>query len=206
MKKTITECLVELKTLSARIDKEINSTYFVTTFTGGNAPTGFKSIEDFEAKTKASFEKITDLISYRNKIKTLIVESNANTKVVIAGKEYTVAAAIERKSSIEFDKRLLYKIHSQTDMCYAVISNNNKQAQLRLDNLLNTSMGKDVKSDANDIKTITDNFMAKNETKLLDPINVGTISQKLSKEIEDFLSAVDVALSISNAITYVEID
>ena len=52
-----------------------------------------------------------DLISRRNKIKSAIIMSNAKTVVEVAGKQMTVAEAIDKKSSIEYEKELL--IHEE---------------------------------------------------------------------------------------------
>ena len=65
--------------------------------------------------------------------------------------------------------------------------------------------GKDIKANADDVKTISDGFNTRNEIKLIDPLNAKDLSAKLSNEVEDFLANVDVALSISNATQFIEI-
>lgn len=56
---------------------------------------------------QASYDKVMGLISYRHKIKALVVQSNACTKVIVGKEEMTVAEAIERKQSIQYEKDLL---------------------------------------------------------------------------------------------------
>ena len=56
----------------------------------------------------------------RKEIKEKIVKSNAETLVTIAGKEMTVAAAIERKESIKYEKKLAEELKNQLNNLFKV--------------------------------------------------------------------------------------
>ena len=67
-------------------------------------------------------------------------------------------------------------------------------------------MGKDnVKIGENDVNSITEPYIEKNEFHLVDPLNLAKTIEDLSDEIEDFESNVDAALSEINALTFIEI-
>lgn len=204
---TITEGLSILKNVDARIQKEISNAKFITTYQVGKAPVGFKTVDDFVSKAKSAYQSINDLIVRRDKIKGAIVASNAVTKVTVAGVEYTVAAAIERKSSIKFRQNLLQTLVGQTSAALRQYEQEARQVQARLDSLLEQNFGKDsVKSNAADVEAISKGFMDRNEVKVSDPLDSKIKIDSLSREIDDFLTNVDVALSVSNATTKITID
>lgn len=202
---TITEGLVELKTLDARIQKEISSNVFIASHLKGKSPNGFSSVDVFNAKVKSTLQSIKDLIARRNKIKSAIVNSNAVTKVTIGSKTYTVAEAIERKQSVALEVQLLSTLMNQFNSCYSQVERSNNQAQERLDKQIETSLGKDAKSNPEDIKTISEIFWNKNDTIVADPIGIREAAETLAKEIDSFRSEVDVRLSISNSTTMIEV-
>jgi hypothetical protein len=202
---TITEGLVSLKTLNNRIENEITSTTFAVSSQKGKQISGFKSVDDFVARAKSQYQSIVDLINRRNAIKSKIVESNALTKVVIAGTEYTVAGAIERKASVKYELQLINTLQQQFNRATAIADRANTDAQTRLDNLINTTFGKDSKVDATLIKSMSDSFWGENECLVRDPLSITNVVSTMSKDVENFLSNVDVVLSISNATTFIEV-
>ncbi|HYK73264.1 MAG TPA: hypothetical protein VEV44_09105, partial [Pseudoneobacillus sp.] len=103
MEITIAKGLVELKLLNNRINRVINDSVFAGFTVGKKVMTGFNDIEELEQRAKSDYQSVQDLIKRRNEIKSAIVVSNATTEVQIADKTLTVAEAIERKSSIEYD-------------------------------------------------------------------------------------------------------
>lgn len=204
MQHSITALLCELKLLSARIEKEIAASSFVVCTKADKAPQGFKDVASFNVKAKGSLDSIKAMIARRNKIKAAIVKSNAEVVVKVGTVEYTVAEAIERKNSINFEKSLLSKLMGQFKLAAGQVEMANRQEESRLDQQLLTILGKD-KADATLAKTITDNFWKENKSAMVDPCDAASLSEKLSKDIEDFLSNIDIALSISNAKTEIEI-
>jgi hypothetical protein len=205
MQITITEGLVNLKTISARIEKEITATTFSIASQKGKQISGFKSVDDFVLKAKAQYQSIVDLINRRNKIKSAIVESNALTKVIIGGTEYTVAGAIERKASVAFEQMLINTLTQQFNKATMLADRANNDAQTRLDNLINTTFGKDSKVDASQQKSISDSFWEQNLSMVRDPLDTIEIVAKMSNDVENFLANVDVALSISNSTHFIEV-
>jgi hypothetical protein len=205
MEVSISRALVELKTLGSRIDKLIVDFTPVDMIINGKLKSG-KNRDEFIAESKSVFQKICDLISYRDKIKSEIVKSNAQTTVLINSVEMTVAQAIEKKTSIVHEKTLLQNLRMRLSKYRQLIEQNNQLAQDRLDRLLETTFSKDsskVKSD--ELESVAKPFMLRNEATLLDPLGLEKIVLELDEKITSFESEVDIILSESNARTVINI-
>ena len=97
-KMNIHQALVELKTLDKRIDSAIQEGEWVVANKHSNTKIGGIDLKDFVDNVKSRHQKVTTLIARAEAIKRAVVNSNAVTKVIIAGKEYTVAEAIDMKN------------------------------------------------------------------------------------------------------------
>lgn len=201
---TITEALCELKTLSKRIEKEISTFSPVKVKVGSKLPLGVKSEEDFKKQIKSVLQSINDLISRRNKIKSAIVASNAVTTVVIGDTQYTVAEAIERKQSIVNEQRLLCVMATEYNNASRRVEDANRVADEKLQKLLEITFGKNSEVDANQIDSITKSFKDQNYATLIDCDCKETMEQ-LEKDIDSFLTKVDITLTISNSTTMIDV-
>lgn len=205
---TITRGLAELKLLDKRIMRKIfDSNFLIANKKSNKKLNGNMTKEEFVQNSKSSYESISDLIERRKKIKSAIVDSNAKTKVTIAGKEMTVAEAIERKDSIQYEKELLDRMEYQYKNTLAEVNRQNEKVQQNLDNLLNTSFGKEGKQKAteNEIEIIAKPYLQQNEYEVIDPLNIYNKIEELKEDIEQFELEVDFTLSESNTITKIEI-
>lgn len=97
---SITRALSELKLLDKRILKGIKDADFLSYEI--NKKNVLKTFEP-----KEQLQSVEDLIARRSTLKSKIMESNASTKVKIAGKEMLVIEAIEMKETIQYKKQLL---------------------------------------------------------------------------------------------------
>ncbi|MFS0643695.1 hypothetical protein [Siminovitchia sp. 179-K 8D1 HS] len=202
---TVSRGLAELKLLDARINRTINESVFGSYTEGKKLPAGFNSVEEVEKQAKSDLQSAKDLIKRRNEIKSAIVQSNAVTKIKVAGKEYTVAEAIERKSSIDYDIQLLNKLKHTYATLTSKVDRINEDVKQRLDSHLEALYGKEGKNKALENAEIVKAFKEDNEAKLIDPINLKEKIDQLTKEIEDFEMEVDHSLTTSNAITTIEV-
>lgn len=208
MEMLVTQGLNELKLLDDRINREISNAKFVSCSKKGDSNVdGIKSKVKFKIDAKASLDSIRDLSIRRNKIKSAIVASNAVTKVCIADIEYTVAEAIERKSSVIYEQNLLRVLKTQYSASIVKITRENEKVDADVKNLLNTAYGKDSKdkvtTDMYDLIAVP--FKEKNEYELVDSFDIDSTIKSLENSIESFLSEVDTALQVSNSITKIEI-
>lgn len=203
---TITASLKELKTLDKRIRDNISASCFCAVKTGDKMPVGFLPEEEFKVKAKTTLQSITDLISRRDIIKSKIVESNAKTNVTINNIVYTVAGAIERKKSIEYAKLLVSTIGLQILNTVRQAENINLNVQRLLDQHISTMLGKEAKDKGGqDVEDMTTSYLKRNSASIIDPIDAKATLSALEEDINNFIADVDVALSVSNAITTITI-
>ena len=204
---TITEALKELSLYDSKIRKVLESATFVGFKKKSSDKVGVFKVANFENNAKASYQSALDLIRNRAKLKAAIVQSNAVTNVVIAGKTYTVAEAIERKNSIEYDEKMLRELQMQWQVATETILKENKKVDAQADRMLESFLGKDSdnKVSEQELASITDPYKAKNEYELVDPLGAYEKIKALEAEIEAFKADVDTRLSISNSTTYIEI-
>ena len=204
---SITEALNELKLYDSKIAKAIKSNQYVGAAKKSSNLIGVQTKEIFNKNASAGYQSVIDLISNRNKIKSLIVKSNATTEVTINGKVMTVAEAIERKNSIQFEIDLLNALKSQYSTASNTVLTENRKVDTQIDKLLETFTGKDTdkKITKEDQSAITDPYREKNEFELVDPLNIYEKIQTLEADIDGFNSSVNTVLVLSNATTFIEI-
>lgn len=205
---SITEALVELKLYDAKINKALSS----TTFVGSKKKSESKvdnvvNLDTFITAAKSGYQSVSDLIKNRAAIKSAVVQSNAVTNVEIAGKAYTVAEAIERKNSIEYDKDLLNEMKTQWANETLKVNRENQKVSAQVDKMLEASLGRDSdkKVSESDLATIHDAYHERNDWELVDPLGLYEKIQQLETEIDAFEADVDIRLSISNSVTYIEV-
>jgi hypothetical protein len=202
---SIARALTELKTLDSRIENKINGTNFIA-----GAKKSSKKInniytrEEFVDDVTSNYQSIIDLINRRKVIKSAIVNSNAITKGIIGGKEYTIADAIERKNSIELDKTLLRQLEGQYKNVIAQIDRNNEIVEQNLNKLLEASVGSDKKV-SDDTTAFSEAYRTQNSFEVINPLKLQDKIETLRKEIEDFETEVDAVLTESNVLTKIEI-
>lgn len=205
---TITEALNELKLYDSKINKAISSAAFIGAKKKTNDKIGVVSTDKFVSNAKAALQSVQDLIRNRNILKAAIVESNARTMLEVAGKKMTVAEAIERKTSIDYDKELLLAMKSQYAAATTTVRKENEKVDKKVDELISTLIGKDTakKLDEADQNAVEAPYRAKNEFELVDPLGLLDVITAMETEIDEFESTVDGRLTLSNATTFIELD
>lgn len=209
MKYSIHRGLGELKTLEKRINKEISSARFIG-FKKNSATkeynTGLVS-EEFEAQAKSISDSIKDLINRKKKFKEAIVNSNAVTKVTIGTEEMTVASAIERKESIQYEKQLLQQMVNQYTQAITTVQKQNDKVENAIDDKISVMLGGENASKNSDmVKTFGENYRKENGWDVIDPLGLKAVIDELDDSITTFENEVDVVLSESNATTFIEIE
>lgn len=204
-KLSIHRALTELKMLNHRIEAATNDVSTVLANRKSNSKINGVEIQEYEKQMQSSYDKVVSLIDYRNRIKSLVVESNAKTKVTVGKEEMTVAEAIERKQSIQFEKKLLEVMQQQYRSAINMVAKENDALPAKLETYLINILGNKDKQSPEEVKLHTETFMKRNEYELIDPMNVKKKIEVLNSGIEEFESEVDAVLSESNATTFIEI-
>lgn len=205
---SITEALNELKLYDSKINKAIANAKLAGATKKSSDKVGVVEKAEFEERAKASYQSVTDLIANRNALKSAIVKSNAITEVTINGKTMTVAEAIERKNSIDYDVTLLNEMKKQYVTVTDTVNKENKKVDNKVDELLSTLIGKDSdkKISREDQEAIERPYREKNEYEFIDPIGIYDKMLELEADIDGFQSNCDTALVLSNATNFIEID
>lgn len=205
---SITEALNELKLYDSKINKAIANAKLASAAKKSSDKVGVVKKDEFEERAKASYQSVTDLIANRNALKSAIVKSNAVTEVTINGKTMTVAEAIERKNSIDYDVTLLNEMKRQYVAATDTVNKENKKVDNKVDELLSTLIGKDSdkKISKEDQEAIEKPYREKNEYEFIDPIGIYDKILELETDIDGFNSEVDTRLVLSNATSFIEID
>ena len=206
---TIHQALVELKTLESRISKAIQEGGFVTANKHSNGKINGIPVSEYCDDVTSRYQKITDLMKRREAIKCAVVISNATTTVVVAGKTYTVAEAIEMKNhGMKGKSALLAQIN--TDYLRAKMQAdraNGDELERRAEEHVRNMFGNtDVKGASDEVKRVRDEFIKAQTVELVDPLDVRKTICELNEEIMDFTTNVDAALSVSNALTTIHIE
>lgn len=207
---SITRALVELKRLNDRITTAIQYGKFVSRTVGQNK---YKKVvgsndtpEQMAGKIQASFDTVDSLIANRQKIKSAIVLSNANTKVTVNGQEMTVAEAIEMKGTVTFRNQYLFNLRQQQAAETRAVELTNTALEGSIDAMITTICGAEKsKIDANTLATIATPQKEQKEAAILDPAKIEDRITKLTEEISVLSSELDFTLSESNARTTITI-
>lgn len=206
---TVHEALSELKMLDKRIRSKINRATFCCTNKHSNAKINGKLVKDFIDEIRSEYESITDLIAYRAAIRNALSISNAKTRVNIAGREYTVAEAIEMKSTGIENKEILLRMITNQFVTSAneVLRANNEQLRKAADEYVNGMFGgKDKNTPIEDIEQMRKSYIENHTLDLIDPLDLKQVVEKLEAEIEAFKAEVDSKISISNALTMITVE
>lgn len=207
-KMTVHKALSELKIIDDRIYRAIDEAVFCVANKHSNEKIRGIPIKEFTEQMSSGYDKSSDLIKRRDAIKRAVVKSNASTNVEVGGVEYTVAEAIEMKNhGVELLQYLLANMRDQYKEAQAeVMKNNGKDLDSRAEQYVVGIYGsKDGRVDTDDFKKAKQDFIKSNSYELVDPIHVKEKIEMLEDKISTFISDVDSALSVSNALTTVEI-
>lgn len=210
---TVHKALAELKVMDSRIAKSIQEGSYIVANKHSNEKIKGMTIADYKDFMKASHNKVTDLINRRNAIKRAVVLSNANTIVTIGDKTMTVCEAIEYKNhGMDFKTAYLRTLATQNAVAQNELIRHSgetleKEAERYVLAVIQ-AQPKDNKMsvDSEAMKKLREEYIKNNTYDLIDPLNVAKMIQEMTDEIDAFNTEIDAALSVSNALTIVEIE
>ena len=202
---TIHRALTDLEMLHKRIEEaNRNVTAVVARHRNDKKVNGIE-VEEFVKNMQSSYDKVVGLIAYRNRLKALVVESNARAVVKVGSREMNVVEAIERKQSIQYEKTLLATLLQQYNITVKRVAKNNDELPEKLETYLINILGNKEKQTPEEVALHTDTFMKRNEQELLDPLKVKKVIEAMEGSVNEFKSEVDAVLSESNAKTFIEL-
>lgn len=208
-KMNVHQALAELKTLDKRIEKAIEMRSWVVVNKHSNSKIGGLEIGEWVKDCRSDYEKVMALIRHRDAIKRAVVNSNAVTKVLIAGVEYTVAEAIDKKNHgtqfLSAMARRLTMDYAKAEM--AANRENDSRLEERADAYVRSLIGNtDMKGATDEVKRLRDEFIKAQTVDIIDPMDSRKEIARLEEDVSSFLTNVDAALSTSNATTEITVE
>ena len=200
MKISITRALAELKLTDKKINQKINELTPAYALKKEGVEEGTEDIK----RQAEKLQSIQDLINRRANIKREIVLSNAAATVTIAGKNMTVADAIERKTSIQFNKDLQRKLR---EGYYSAVQNaerHNDQVDQNADKQAQAALQSEGEKGAA-YEAVRRVFVDNNKAELIAISDVENTIEKIQDDIDNFEMEVDFILSESNTKTMIEV-
>lgn len=198
---SITQGLAELKLLDKRLQHHLKSIRWADVSMQGNSVDAQK----LKCRAEAEYQSYMDLVKRRDSIKRAIVLANASTKVKVGEWEGTIAEAIEHKRSIEYKNTLLEAMKKHLQEVRTQYETAKGQMDGRLERLLQSELGKDVKTNPDTLKALTTTFRENNKVDLVDPLELATKIASLEEEITSFETNVDWVLSEANGKTSIQV-
>ena len=198
---SVTQGLAELKLLDKRLNKGLEGDAWIAV----SKKTCYVNEDVLKKTATAEYQSYMDLVKRRDTIKRAIVLSNSITKVVIGNWTGTAAEAIEHKSSLNYKKNLLTKMKRDVQFAEEDYKSSVNAINDRLDKLLSSELGKDVKTNPETIAALTASFQETNKVQLIDPLGLKAKAKQLEEEIDAFESNVDWVLSETNGKTLITV-
>jgi len=206
---TVHKALSELKIIGERIEKEISGMNFLAVNKHSNAKMNGLPVADYINQTKDKYKSVMTLINRRNAIKRAVTKSNATTMVNVGDEEYTVAEAIDMKNfGMNYQRGMLSRLESQWRSVQSMAERENgDKLDRRADEYIKSLYeNADMKNMSDEIKKVRDAFVESQTMDIIDPIGAEKTMADLRDKIDAFMSEVDSALSVSNALTTIEVE
>lgn len=199
---TIHEALAELKMLDNRIFSKINGSNFAVANKHSNGKIAGKTIDAYLDAAESNYQSITDLLNRRKAIRNALSQSNAVTKVMVGGHEYTIAEAIEmKKTGMSNYHALLSEMTRQLSEANSTIRRENDRLVDKADQYVAGLLGSKEKVASTDAEVLRKAYIDANTYDLVAVKDLQENIQQLSDEIMAFEAEVDAKISISNALT-----
>lgn len=206
---TVHKALCDIKLLNKKIFKEISEIKIVVANKSTNNKVDGQTLEEFKQSIKSDYQSINSNIDRYKALTRAVAQSNAVTKIIVNGSEYTVAEAIAIKNKlIPIKQQLLDRILYVYNKENSLVKEKNERLEYEADEFVRDKDLKkeDSKNLAETILKTRNDYYNTRKYELVDPLKVNNITKELKDEIDSFLLDIDSALSVSNANTLITIE
>ena len=206
---TVHKALCDIKLLNKKIFKEISEIKIVVANKSTNNKVDGQTLEEFKQSIKSDYQSINSNIDRYKALTRAVAQSNAVTKIIVNGSEYTVAEAIAIKNKlIPIKQQLLDRILYVYNKENSLVKEKNERLEYEADEFVRDKDLKkeDSKNLAETILKTRNDYYNTRKYELVDPLKVNNITKELKDEIDNFLLDIDSALSVSNANTLITIE
>ena len=204
---TAHKILTEMKLVEKRITKTVSDGVYCIANKHSNTKIDGMSIEEYKSKMQGDFDRATAEIARYFAMKKALSLSNAVTKVTISGQEYTIAETIAMKNHGVYHKQyLLDTLRTQYSAVQrTLVTKNGDELDRRAEKYVIELYGNNEDVKKGEAATqAKQQYIEQHSYDLIDKISIVDRIAELEKEIDEFTSEVDAALSVSNALTEIE--
>ncbi len=202
---TLTRALAELKLLDSKISKAIQELKSVSYSVNGIVPDFRVTSDEFKANYNSQMQSIQDLRNNKVILKNALMKANAETKVTIGGKEYTILEALNRKTDISTESLLVQTMKKQLSASIANVNSINNSIESNIENTIRSKSASSGNQSKDYIQTVRDSY----KPQMPELVNADVVEKLIKdkeEEISEFIAEVDYALSEINAITKIKVD
>lgn len=210
---SVYDALERRKIYSKRLDSLLDNPTISSKFAVGVCPAMVndfkKDSEKMSEDIKSSFDSIMALMQNIATIDAAISEYNAQTKITVADKTYSIAAAISREKRIVDEIRFYTDcLDSFNDIKRSIQANNERinSPEAFADFIKKTTPEKTKESSADMVSNLTKQYKEMYTYTLVDPMNLGEKLPKLIEEAELFKSQFHSKIVHSNYVNELELE
>lgn len=206
---TVQRALNELKIIDERLNKRLQEFTIIGTkkVSETRVVETRESVVEFENRAKGALDSVDGLLKRKNALKHAIMQSNATTMIEVGGKTYSVMTAIDRKRTIEGEKMVVRHMREALGFAEYKVNQENDKMESYIQRQTNAMASGDLSSKKDDyIIAFEKSYREQNSWELVDPLKVRDLIEKREQEISMFELEIDTALTVSNAITKIEIE
>lgn len=208
-KMTVHQALCDVKVASSKINDAIAGANFVCANRANAMRVDGIKQEEYENNAKEDYQRITDLIRRTEAIKKAINQYNAEHKVMIGNKEYTVAEAIYMmQRGMESKKHLIHSMQRALNTADREIAaaNGEKLDAAAERNAATQFGGEKNQKSSDDYRQFINKYKEENQLVLIDPLGIRDKIKELQDWVDGFTSMVDAAIQTANATTEITIE
>lgn len=208
LKITVQEALNRKKILEKRLDEVKKDYSYIAIGTATQEVICGVERDKIEGMLKSQYTSVKHLISNLSALKVAINKSNAETKVIIGGKEYTVADAIARINFLDVERSFANRaLRQYTEAVNKVeLLNNQKLDSEAISAYINTVLSAESKKNSELINQLTEDYKRENTQHLIDPNNLKEEATKMIEDLDTFEAEAHTALTVSNINTTIEVE
>ena len=205
---TVHQALCELKVLTKRVQKGIQTLKPIATKEHASQKVGGVDVAEFNKNATSDYASVSSLIDRFIAIKAAVNQYNASKVITVAGREYTIAQAIWLMNYDMADKTaLLNRLTKLFNDCNTAIERENgDRLNSRAEAAMESIYGSKEKSNKDDYLAGLEAYKSSHALELVDPLKIRDKISALEKEIGDFQSGVDAAIQVANATTTIVIE
>lgn len=207
--------LSKRKILQKQLDEALSGSIVVSAAVRKSTDTiSGKTREDAINDMKATYDKIQSLIKNIRTINSAIAISNATTKVLVAGKVYTVEELIYRMLHIADEIKFHNAIVKNLNASKIAIEENRKRyleesvIAEHVSKLVPTLVAPDATTEERDnqAKAVRESYIMNMEMELVDPYDLLNKTEDRVRELTEFKEEVNNALNLSNIQTMITVN